>query len=183
MILDCYHRAIRVVSESISEVPVGLDIRMTYAEEWAVSAVEPFSSKHPSSLLVRRDQSMFQVAMVRMHTSMEREVGEVVVQLLSSLIQSLARSGATYRVGLVGARTAPFFDTVRAVAVLEDSSRYRTSMCLGTYVCNVVVEPAVAHNSIHPILEHLTVLSQVQMVSFVQFDSTRSSRGRPYLCV
>jgi hypothetical protein len=99
MILDCYHRAIRVVSESISEVPVGLDIRMTYAEEWAVSAVEPFSSKHPSSLLVRRDQSMFQVAMVRMHTSMERGVGEVVVQLLSSLIQSLVRSGATYRVG------------------------------------------------------------------------------------
>jgi hypothetical protein len=83
MILDCYHCVIRVVSESISEVPVGLDIRMTCAEERAVSAVEPFSSKHPSSSPVQWQLSMFQVAMVRMHTSMEREVAEVVVLSLS----------------------------------------------------------------------------------------------------
>jgi heme exporter protein D len=39
-------------------------------------------------------------------------------------------------------------------------------MFFGTYVCNVVVELAVAHNSIHPILAHHTVLSQVLRVSF-----------------
>jgi hypothetical protein len=105
--------------------------------------------------------------MVRMLTPMEQEAVVAEAQSYSSLIQSLAHSGATYQVGLVGARMAQSFVTVQVEVALEDSSRYRTSMFFGTYVCNVVVEQAVAHNSIHPILEHHTVLSQVLRVSFV----------------
>jgi hypothetical protein len=109
---------------------------------------------------------MCQVAMVRMLTPMEQEVVVVEAPSHFSVIQSLAHSGATYQVELVGARMAQSFVTVRVEVALEDFSRYRTSMFFGTYVCNVVVELAVAHNSIHPILAHHTVLSQVPRVSF-----------------
>jgi hypothetical protein len=42
MILGCFHRVIRVAFESISGVQVGLDIKMTFAEERAASAVGQF---------------------------------------------------------------------------------------------------------------------------------------------
>jgi hypothetical protein len=42
MILGCFHHVIRAVFESFSEVQVGLDIRMTCAEEQAASAVGQF---------------------------------------------------------------------------------------------------------------------------------------------
>jgi hypothetical protein len=109
---------------------------------------------------------MCQEAMVRMHMPMEREVVVVEAPSHFSLIRLLAHSGATYRVGLVGARMAQSFVTVQAVVELEDFSRYRTSRFFETYVCNGEVELAVAHKSIHPILEHRTVLSQALRVSF-----------------
>jgi hypothetical protein len=43
MILGCFHHVIRTVFESISEVQVALDIKMTSAGELGVSAEEPFS--------------------------------------------------------------------------------------------------------------------------------------------